>query len=811
MNFYNRKIQYYKSFKLIDSNGDGIKDTISYSPISNFYYIQFALEQDVKDIGYYSEFENAIPEIIELSSILNEEKLTETATAKKSNVSVLLTSGTTVSFCNDPNASNYDPSLIGVSGFMPCEDRECCTYSKTKSYIKNKNIEEDLNCLAFYTNWGPWNNDLIFNDTKQTYIKKIDCSFSLRLINELEIENEFVEGGWYGASIKIEVDEGLGFKTLQPGNPIINNIDKDIIFNQEEKTFTLSNKVRIWKVSSNTSPNKYYTTKPYRDISFKPSNNSKIRVTYINSNTNISRYEKYAKNLRLQIIKGYIPVTVQTPPTPSTILSGYTWAQNIQNIYPLLGNPLDRQNDGETFHFISDGSVSTKYTTWQNYLDGYKTQTNLVPWGPSSTDIETGSFYTNPSVSIIDDFGDTKEKSIIKGLNYFNNPHESLNEYDFVCQTKENYISFYDRNGDGFIESNENGSVDEGLFSKTRYDSPYIYIKPGTRDGVESLTDNPLTKTLVQQRDFPIGPSSTGGWKNYAYVPTPLLKSLNTINKYSFSNVSPTCQLGGVDNLTTIDVNMVDGSNANIFLQQPYNNNSDVNYATFGTGTTVPHSWNYGFNSSKGGCCAKKYDTTLDISTSGPYLEGKCSNCHSQMTTRSAQPVLENTIRLAMQTTDSDIYYGPFYDPQNPTYNGYGLAFSKANKFCREIKGKNGVQVINSEPGVDNDELFIGGILHGGGVQYTPNTDLSDNYGVITSLQLGFDTVGVTNSTSTCINGSKLPLKCFKAIDDPNCPNNNCMKCIFCFKCNTEEKQSGVFTGNNSDLKGPTDGINYLG
>ena len=815
MSFYNRKIQYYKSFKLIDSDGDGIKDTIVYSPISNYYHIQFSLEQDIKNIGNYIGADTNLPEIILSGSIWKEGANVETQTKSSTSASRIVGGQSITYFCNDPQASNYDPSLVGVTNYLPCEDRNCCTYSNTKSYVKNKSVEDDLNCLAFYTDWGPWNDELILNDTKQTHIKKVDCTFSLRLINLLSIENEFVKGGWYGASLLIEVDSGDGYKPLEPGNPIIYNIDKDIIFNQENKTYTLSDKVRVWKSVSNTKPVKYFTTKPYRDISFKPSNNYKIKVTYLNANDNISLYEKYANSLRLQVVKGTTPLAMQTPPTPTEVLSGYTWSQNIENITPFLGSPMDRQNDGETFHYIKNGEIVTKNLTWQNYLDGYKNKDNFLPWGPSFIEINAGSFYTNPSIQILNDFGDNNTKNILSesvntSLKYFSNPSETLGLYTFTCEVKENYISFFDKDGDGFIESGTNGSVDDGLFSKTRYDSPYIFIKPGTKDGTEIFTENPLTVNSVNDNDYLISPSSTGGWKNYAYVTSQLIKSLTNIVNYSYKNVSPTCQMGGVNNLFTTEEILVDPSNASLFLQQP-TLDGNIIYSDYGTGTTVPHTWNYGFNKSNGGCCAKKYSTTVDMDNSGPYLNGKCSTCHGQMTPRSAQPVLNNSVRIAMQTTDSEIYYGPFYDPQNPSYNGYGLAFSKANNFCRNVKSKNGVQIINSEPGVDVDEMFMGGILHGGGVQYRPSDDFSDSYGVYKSIQLGFDEITPLDATTTCSNGTKIPLKCSRTINDPNCPKNNCMKCIFCFKCSTEDKQVGVFTGDNSDLKGPTNGITYLG
>lgn len=272
MNLYNRKIQYFKSFKLIDTDGDGIKDTMVYNPISNYYYLQFGLEQDVKDIGYYFSGvgRKDVIQVLSLDSVWYKNSNID-GTTTGSNVSVIVKSTSTFTFCNDPEAINYNPTLVGVTGYLPCDNNECCSYNKTKNYFKTKisQTEEDLDCLVFYTDWGPWNDQLIFNDTNQEYIKKIDCTFSLRLINQLNIENDFVEGGWYGVLVQIEVDSGLGFKILEPGNPNMYSIDGDITFDQENKTFSLNNKVRIWKANSNTNPNKYFTTKPYRDITFK--------------------------------------------------------------------------------------------------------------------------------------------------------------------------------------------------------------------------------------------------------------------------------------------------------------------------------------------------------------------------------------------------------------------------------------------------------------------------------------------------------------------------------------------------------------
>ena len=40
MSFYHRKIPYFKFFRVVDTDGDGIKDTMVYAPFSNFYYLE---------------------------------------------------------------------------------------------------------------------------------------------------------------------------------------------------------------------------------------------------------------------------------------------------------------------------------------------------------------------------------------------------------------------------------------------------------------------------------------------------------------------------------------------------------------------------------------------------------------------------------------------------------------------------------------------------------------------------------------------------------------------------------------------------
>lgn len=844
MSFYTRKIPYYKSLKLIDSDGDGIKDTIVYQPFSNSYNIQVGLDQDIRDIGHYNLGEDLKFEVFDLSTVWRETDIINPNTEfelnndfkilKSPNNDIINQKSLTLElkeFCNDPLANNYDSSLLYTEGFKPCLDNSCCTYNQPSQYKVKTSLNADIDCLAIYTDWGPWNDNLLLNDTEQTYITKSECTLTFRLINLLDVElnsnDSLIPGGWYGAGIKIEVDEGNGFHPVTAGSTYIQNINNDISFN-DDGLISLNEKVRVWR-SQNTINEKtyFYLTKPYRDITIKPKINSRVKVNYYNSPTEL--YKKYYNKLKLQIIKGNTTETVPTTPTATEVTNSWTWSQNLPAINTFLGSPYNRSSENETFHFVSNSekdSVNNKLKVWINYLNGYSNPTTTVPWGPGSGTIEVGNFYNKPSVNVLFDFNKSLNLSVIQNtknpsINYNNNPYEELVEFDFNCKLKQNFISFYDRNGDGFIEYDENyptgkGSVDDGLFSKTRYDSPYVFLVPGTSDNIEPLVDNPLTRTTALQNDLPISQSSLAGWRNYGYSVTPFLVTQQQLNiNYNFRNVSPTCQLGGVDNIQNLNVDLTQTSNNNLFLPQLdilIKDSNKINAASYGTGTAITHLWNYGFTDSNGGCCAKPYNSALDISTSGPYLRASCSTCHGQMTPRSAQPVLDNNIKILMQTTDSDIYYGPFYDPRNPSYNGYGLAFSRANKFCRNVKNKNGVEIINSESGTSESSLFIGGILHGGSQQINPTINVNNNYGVTYIGENGFDSVSNDETNSKCEFGTKLPLKCTRVKgNDPNCPSGNCMKCLFCFKCSKEDKQPGIYVGKEIfSTTGPNNGVQII-
>ena len=746
MSFYNRKIPFYKSFRVIDSDGDGKKDTIAYKPYSDFFNIQFGINQDVRNIGHYNLGENKPFEVINLGNLWdssNDGSNDNNTTG--SNPSLDPISGGTIGtgfqqnpteYCNDLTATNYNPSLQGNPAYSPCPNNSCCTYLDSNSYSSGTSpnqgsSNEPLECLTVYTDWGPWNDNLLLNDTSQIYNvgggTNASCVITLRFINQSSLNNQYGvtvqshRGGWYDSEIKIEVDSGNGFQIINQGDPLISGVEESLEFNSSNSRWTLGEKVRLFRVAegSNTGifPIDWYSTKPYRDLTLSPPSGSQIKITYYNPQvppTQVGTLQTLLNDLRLQIIQGPISNPIPHPPTTTTPTSGFNW--DIGNFTSWLGSPTSRYTAGESFYFITNSTNSTTANSLiSNYWDDYLNNNSSanVPWGPQNSQTTIGVFYNIPNLSVIQDFGNNPATVIPPSgnLNYISNSSEQLTVFPLTCPQgsgPSNFVSYFDKDGDGYIEwdinyptidTNNPGSVDTGLFSKTRYDSPYIYLKPGTSDGTNNFIDNPLTQNSATAQNVPVGPSSSGGWKKYAYKNNP-----NTSN-YFFTNVSPTCQLGGVDNTFNVDPNLVDQSNSNIFLPQTdvgTNSNmtesANIKYLENNilTEVKINHVWNMGTSDAKGGCCAKQYGSQFNLSTSGPYMDSNCSQCHGQLTTRSAQPIFDPQTIIDMQTTDSNVFYGPFFDPSNPTYNGYGLAFSKANNYCRNVRSKNGVDPFNS-------------------------------------------------------------------------------------------------------------------
>ena len=106
------------------------------------------------------------------------------------------------------------------------------------------------------------------------------------------------------------------------------------------------------------------------------------------------------------------------------------------------------------------------------------------------------------------------------------------------------------------------------------------------------------------------------------------------------------------------------------------------------------------------------------------------------------------------------------------------------------------------QQGTNEDQTFIGGILHGNAKQYVYN-----------SISYNFyqDTLGTAPSPNEwegtiipCGTSNKLPLKCTPVLggpgNDENCLSAKCMKCSYCFRCKPFPIQPGVFVGNNSSV-----------
>ena len=822
MSFYERKIKYYKSFRLIDTTGNNVKDTITYKPYSENYFLQVGLEQEIKDIGYYNLGVNDDFEIVDFSSIWGE------------NGSGIINDGTytppplsdpqggddssaalpTNEFCNDETATNYEPDLVGVAGFSPCANNQCCEYLDLGNYSFNAGSGDgnggiEYDCLALYTDWGPWNPDLVLNDTEQIYVNSEQCSLTFRLWNinntQPDINNpSSFNGGWYGATIEVEINDGSGFQTLSPTSPLIESIDPSIEYSGGK--FTLGDDVKIWLAKKSIlGATEWYSTIPFRDFTITPSPGSTVRITYRNGIS--GNYQPNASKLKLQLFKGKIsePKPIE-PYALQTYTVGSSWSWSTPFVLSSIGytNPTSYDSAGNKFVFIGEYNSyliagNNSVNDWSKYLKGVLFPTETVPWFGDDISSDVGNFYNVLELQNIEIFGATIASAgnispIVSDTNFFSNPSEEIYSQPFECISDPNPVSYFDKNGDGFIESDQNypivdptngGSVDTGLFSRTRYDSPYIYIKPGTSGGNDPLTSNLLISVTPPSGGDLITNPTSAGWRGYRF---------NSTN--SIQIVSPTCQLSGVDNDYNSVTELTETSNVNIFLPQPdyLTNPIPTSAANFGNGTLVPHFWNFGDYDARGGCCAKVYDPSLEFDSSGPYLKSRCSRCHGELTTRSAQPVFDNDTKIQMQTTGSDIYYGPFYDPQNPSYNGYGLAFSKANRFCRVAKNKNGVKTTTTGTGNDGFDLSIGGIIHGGAkVNSTDNIELTNFTKIFQWNEVDCNPAGFGS------NSKKLPLKCEKVSNnDSRCPSGNCMRCVYCFSCSDEPLAPSVFTGDNS-------------
>lgn len=828
MSFYERKIKYYKSFRLIDTTGDNVKDTITYKPYNENYFLQVGLEQEIKNIGYYNVGVNDDFEIVDFSSIwdesgdgiINDDSYTPPPLSDPQGGDDSSASLPTNEFCNDANASNYEPQLVGVAGFSPCANNQCCSYVDLGDYSfqagENDNTSgggfiingNEYDCLDLYTDWGPWNPDLVLNDTEQIYVNTEQCSLTFRLWNlnstQPEITNpSSLNGGWYGASIEVEINDGSGFQTISPTSPSIESVDSDIGYTSGK--FTLNDNVKIWVAKKILLGDTFwYSTIPFRDFTITPPPGSTVRITYKNGINN--DYQTNANNLKLQLFKGKLsspkpiePYALQT----YTVGSSWSWSTPFVSTSINYITPTSYDGDGNKFVFIGDylsylAAGNNAKNNWSKYLKGVLFPTETVPWFGEDIPSDVGNFYNVLELQNIEIFGASLASAgnitpIVSDINFFSNPSEEIYNQPFECIADPNPVSYFDKNGDGFIESDPNypniaisnsGSVDTGIFSKSRYDSPYIYIKPGTSGDNDPLTPNLLISVTPPSGSNLITNPTSAGWRGYRYNSTNAIKI-----------TSPTCQLSGVDNDYNSVTELTEISNANIFLPQPdyLTNPIPTSAANFGGSQIVPHSWNFGNYDARGGCCAKVYDPSLEFDSSGPYLKSKCSRCHGQLTTRSAQPVFDNDTKIKMQTTGSDTYYGPFYDPQNPTYNGYGLAFSKANNFCRNEKSKNGVKTITTATGNDGFDLSIGGIVHGG-----------TNFSVVEGAFINNDTVTFQWNSVDCNPGpgtdnKKLPLKCEKvSISNDRCPSGNCMRCLYCFSCSNESLQPSVYTGDNS-------------
>ena len=179
MERYERKIKIKRELSTIDTDNDGIDDTIAYLNKDDLY-VSFLLKQTVKDLGVYTDY-NEEPEIIDLGGFW---ETSNTGFDDKgenpisggvnnpygSDVDVtefeIGNSDLTVYGCTDPNDPNYNP-LAEVD----C----CCSYNGDLGITEAGGnsgdgvVSSGGGCMELSTGWVEWDQENYPNPLLQPY------------------------------------------------------------------------------------------------------------------------------------------------------------------------------------------------------------------------------------------------------------------------------------------------------------------------------------------------------------------------------------------------------------------------------------------------------------------------------------------------------------------------------------------------------------------------------------------------------------------------------------------------------------------
>ena len=239
MEKYERKIKITRELTSIDTNGDGVEDTLALLNKKDLY-VSFLLKQSIKDIGIYTDYQEE-PEVVDLGNFweTNNDGFDDGGVNPISGsinnpygdgVDVgeyLITdNGGVVTYgCNDPNALNPPPA--GVIYDVEC----CCDYGENISFQgSNSGVDEAGSaggCHVLSTEWTEWDQENYPNPLLQPYGGEVNfLVYSLykaidwcKAIHPSCNQN-WVDGNSFGYPISNPCEgNGCGGQTCCPGPP----------------------------------------------------------------------------------------------------------------------------------------------------------------------------------------------------------------------------------------------------------------------------------------------------------------------------------------------------------------------------------------------------------------------------------------------------------------------------------------------------------------------------------------------------------------------------------------------------------------
>lgn len=128
MEKYERKIRIQKELTAIDTDGDGVDDTLVFINNKNLY-VPFLLKQSIKDIGVYTDYQEKVKEVVDVIDLSSFWNTSNDGTGDGGEIQVgtdfvnpyeddgdgetiIITNEANTFGCNDPEALNYDPNIV---------------------------------------------------------------------------------------------------------------------------------------------------------------------------------------------------------------------------------------------------------------------------------------------------------------------------------------------------------------------------------------------------------------------------------------------------------------------------------------------------------------------------------------------------------------------------------------------------------------------------------------------------------------------------------------------------------------------------